>query len=167
MSGRVLRRIDDDGIQDLIAIFRASANALKRLPRASERKQELERFNRALKAILAKNRTAELMFKDVEPYETLLTSAKLLADITDKSLATKLPKGLEPDNRKWLFTQLASIFENRSGKRASIYWSEDGDCFKGEFFEFVLKHFRPIAPFQNKNALGGAIRDTLKDRKKE
>lgn len=154
-----------DYIENLITVYRRQVEGVRTLPKASERKRQLARFNAALEVLLEDNKTAELFFRGTNEYADLRRAAKSLQRIAAFSLKARLRKGPDRDERKPVIQVLARIFEGRTCQRATITYNPNSDHFVGRFFSFVRACFTPLDPFQSENALGVAVRDALRTRR--
>lgn len=161
-----------DDMFDAVALYRLNKEAANHQPKAATRKAELVELSNALSRILQQKPTDRLMFAGTADYAALLASAAGVQSILlgaegneyfSGVLNATLPRGHEPDDRRFLIDRLATLFNEITGARPTHAWDSYRNEYRGILFE-VCKILMPEFPIAS---LGKEIQKSLSARRKE
>ncbi|SDH82471.1 hypothetical protein [Paraburkholderia phenazinium] len=129
-----------DEIDACVRLYDFNKGEIDAIPKRSVRAAELRRFKRALATVLLREDTVERLLSGVAEYAVLLDAAQKVASLVDETIAQgdeSRRRGPDPDDRGWLITKLAEIFEVVAQEKATVTTDPVTNEISGHFFEFA------------------------------
>jgi len=132
--------VELDQIDACVRLYELNKGEIGSMPKRSERAAELRQFQAALASVLTGSDTVDRVLGGTEEYEILLDVAKRAKSFIDEAIrrGDENPKrGPDPDDRGWLITRLAEIFEVLAHEKATVTTDPVTNEISGRFFAFV------------------------------
>jgi hypothetical protein len=136
--GEIATELDE--IEGCVRLYEFNKGELDSMPKRSERAAELRQLQAALASVLTRSDTVDRVMGGTDEYETLLDVArrvKLLVDEAIRGGDENPRRGPDPDDRGWLITRLANIFEVVAQEKATVTTDPVTNEISGRFFVFV------------------------------
>lgn len=152
-----------DEIEGCISLYLFNRRATALLPTRSECRADLQELRKAISIITIRSSGVDQAFSGLAEYQALVDAASRLGLLVNEMLAEPMKKGRTTDDRSWLISRLAGIFEDFTYTKAAVSWSNELGQYVGQFFEFV---WRLQIPGLTDDAIGKAIQKALSEQRR-
>jgi hypothetical protein len=136
--GEIATELDE--IEACVGLYEFNKGEIDSMPKRSKRAAELRQFQAALEVLLSRKDTVERVLGSVADYVTLLDVVQRLKPFVDQVIQqgdANSTRGPDPDDRQWLITTLAEIFEHLAEEKATVTTDPVTNEISGRFFAFV------------------------------